>query len=57
MSPNVTGMMVALLTENDNGSETPSTVGQASVTESWSTKIKLLDDNCLFGEYRNIFKL
>jgi hypothetical protein len=59
MSVDVTGMMVELSNENNDiergRSETPSTVGQASVTPSYSEKIKQLDDNCLFGEYRNIF--
>jgi hypothetical protein len=59
MSVDVTGMMVNLSNENNENergrSETPSTVGQASVTQSWSKKIKQLDDNCLFGEYRNKF--
>jgi hypothetical protein len=59
MSADVTGMMVELSNENNDSergrSDTPSTVGQASVTPSYSEKIKQLDDNCLFGEYRNIF--
>jgi hypothetical protein len=61
MSLEVTGMMVDLPNENNEmvGRESPSTVGQASVTQgwsSWSKKVKQLDDNSLFGEYRNKFK-
>jgi hypothetical protein len=61
MSVNITDILMIEHLENDDerarrdGNETPSTVGQASVTESWSKKIKQLDDNCLFGELRYIF--
>jgi hypothetical protein len=59
MSLDVTGMMVQVSNENNENerqrSETPSTVGNTSATQSWSERIKQLDNNCLLGRCRNIF--